>query len=427
MARRGKFNSLETQLASSILYYDEEEMNKFFSVYDSLCKNENILIDGIFDTFVNYLRDFRNFDDNTEIRKNNLINYLNVINDQSPNKNQREIFELWFSKVLETDTPMELADDILYHFIWEEFKQSIEQIDLQNISFKEKLEIRPRPADIISEDQEVVKLSDIKIDSEYGESYTSGLPEFDKVLKFYKTNLVIIAARPGVGKSLFMIQMAIANALAGKKVLYLSLEMSKELLYKRMMNVYANENLKAQHSDENGDLNINSYNQAVEKIQNTPRFKSMEQNLGIYENKSSSADSILSSIEKRIEKDKYEVIFIDYLQIMRYIKLDEWSSLRKLTRDLKSLAFRTNTLFVTASQVSRSSEDSGLYLSDLFGSSTIEADADTVIGMETIESRRTNDRNIVNFKTLKVRDGSIPEIKYMIDYSIGKIFLYDGN
>ena len=53
MARKSKLNSLEVQLASSILYYDSEEIENFLSLYDSITEDNNIILDGIFNIFIN--------------------------------------------------------------------------------------------------------------------------------------------------------------------------------------------------------------------------------------------------------------------------------------------------------------------------------------------------------------------------------------
>lgn len=422
MGRKSKFNSLEIELASSILYYDKEEMLRFFDIFDSISSDSNIVMDGTFNLFVSYIKKFKNFEDDYQKRRQNLIDEINLRNNQNPNKTIRDNFEIWFSKVLETETHLELADDILNHLIWEEYKKAIDLIDKSDISFSEKISIRPKIPKSFNQDG-LIYLDDIEIEEEKDmTSYTTGLEKLDKIVEFARTNFVVIAARPGVGKSLLMLLMAIANAREGVKTLFLSFEMNSKSLDGRILNHYAGDNIKDQHKDENGVLNFNSYKQACLDLKSQKGYKPIKDNLQLYVSKASSADSIITKIEDQIKEGKYEAIFIDYLQLLKFNGMDEWASLRVLTKELKNLAFRTNTLIVTGSQVSRSSTERGIYLSDLFGSASIEADADIVIGLENTRERRQGEKALINVKVMKSREGDLAELKYIVDYSTGKLY-----
>lgn len=421
MSRKSKFNSLEIELASSILYYDKEEMLRFFDIYDSISSDSNIVIDGTFDLFVSYIKKFKKFDVDHEKRRDSLINEITLRNNQNPDKTIRENFELWFSKVLEMETPLELADDILSHLIWEEYKKAINAIDKSSVSFAEKLAIRPKIPKSFNQDG-IIYLDEIEIEEELNSvHYTTGLEELDRVVKLVETNFVVIAARPGVGKSLLMLLMAIANARLGVKTLFLSLEMNSKSLDARILNNYTGENIMEQHKDEEGELDFAGYKKACATVKASPGYKGIRDNLQLYVSKVSSADSILMKIEDQIKENGYKAIFIDYLQLLRFNGMDEWSSLRALTNALKNLAFRTNTLIVTGSQVSRSSTEKGLYLSDLFGSASIEADTDVVIGLENTRERKRGQQALLNIKVMKNREGDLAELKHTVDYSTGRL------
>ena len=422
MPRKSKFNGLEIELASSILYYDKDEMLRFFDIYDSISSDANVIIDGTFDLFVSYIKKFKNFDGEYDERRQRLIDNIYLRNNQNPDKNVRENFEIWFEKVLETETPLELAEDILNHLIWEEYKKAIDLIDKSNIPFAEKLEVRPKVLKSFNQDG-LIHLDEIEIEEEKDVvHYTSGLEELDRIVEFTKTNFVVIAARPGVGKSLFMLQQAIANARAGVKTLFLSFEMNSKSLDGRILNHYAGENIKDQHKDEEGNLDFEGYKKACLDLKSSKGYQGIKDNLQLYVSKASSADSILTKIEDAIKEGGYEAIFIDYLQLLKFNRMDEWASLRTLTNTLKNLAFRTDTLIVTGSQVSRSSTERGLYLSDLFGSSSIEADTDIVIGLENTRERKRGEKALINIKVMKNREGDLAELKYIVDYSTGKLY-----
>ena len=423
MARRkSKFNSLEIEVASSVLHYDKEEMTRFFDIYDSISSDSNIILDGTFDLFVSYIRKFKKFDKDSEKRKQKLIEEINLRNNQNPDKDIREGFELWLQKVLETEVPFELAEDVLSHFIWDEYKKAIELIDKSDVPFSEKLALRPKTPKALSGESGLIFLNDIEIEEESDiVSYTTGLEELDTLVTLRKTNFCVIAARPGVGKSLFMLQMAIANAREGVKSLFISLEMGKEQIDKRICSCFTGENIEEQHKDEEGKLDIKSYKKAIATVKKSKAYKPIRDNLQLFVSKESSADAILTTLEDIIKEYKYEAIFIDYLQLLRYKRLDEWASLRTLTNSLKNLAFRLNVLIVTGSQVSRSSTEKGLYLSDLFGSSSIESDTDLVLGLENLRERRQGESAPINVKVLKQREGDVGEKKYIVDYSTGRL------
>lgn len=421
MARTSKFKGLEIELASSILYYDKEESLRFFDIYDAISAESHISIDGIFDLFVSYMKKFKGFEiENPTERRQKLIDEINLRNNQNSNKTIRENFDLWFSQVLETEIPFELADDILNRLIWEEYKKAIDSIDKSNIPFKDKLAVRPKIPKALNQD-DVVNLNEITHSKKSLAEYTTGLEELDKLVKLKRGNFVVIAARPGVGKSLLMLAMAIANSRQGVKSLFVSLEMTKEQLDIRIVNHYVGENLQSQYEDENGVLNFESWEEAHSNAKKTKGYRPINENLKIYPSKTKSADSILNKIENMIKEEGYDVIFLDYLQLLRYNSLNEWESLRQLTTDLKSLAFRTNTLMVTGCQVSRSSTEKGLYLTDLFGSSTIEADTDIVIGLENTKERRQGEKAVLNVKSMKNREGDLGELHHTVDYSTGRL------
>lgn len=419
MGRKNKFNELEIQLASSILYYDDKEMKRFFDVYDSISSDINIAIDGMFDLFVSYIRHFKHFCDDVEERKSKLIDEINIRNENCSNADTRENFELWFSKVLEKEVPMELADDILNHFVWEEYKKAINQVDSMDIPYIEKLAIRPKTPKSLKK-KGLIRLSDIdEDDGDYDNAthFTTGLTELDKIVEFSETEFVVIAARPGVGKSLLMLRQAMANSEKGIKTLYVSFEMNSVDLDNRIINYVNRENLKEQYKDEYGILDYKGYKEARKLVKQNKEYKTINENLYLYESETSSADAILTEIEDQIKNNNFKAVFIDYLQLLRFNRMDEWASLRALTNALKNLAFRTNTLIVTGSQVSRSSTEHGLYLSDLFGSSSIESDTDTVIGLENFKDRKQGQKALLNIKVMKNRKGDLAELKYIVDYS----------
>lgn len=430
MARKNKLNSLEVQLASSILYYDRKELEDFLSLYDSANESNDVIIDGIFDIFVKILRDIlkenkkNNFLENEDPqqRRSLIINYIQLYIDNLPNGKDRDNFQIWFEAVVNMNAPMELAEDIFYHLLWNQFLIDVNKMDSSNLSFKEKLSIRPKiPNKINNED--IVDIGDINFEEEesYRQSYPSGLAELDQVADFASSKLCVIAARPGVGKTSFMINMSLSCANAGFKCLYVSLEMNKLEIIDCLMNNFIGENIQASHTDSFGILDKKGLSKTKTNIQKSKKFTNIVENLKILDSEVSNADFILDKIESKIKENKYEIIFIDYLQLLRYVRLNEWESLRNLTRDLKNLARTNNVCVVTATQVSRESTEKGLSLTDLFGSSTIENDSDIIIGLESDRERRQGERSLISVKIMKNRRGDLATFKYLMDYSCGRL------
>ena len=430
MAKRNKLNSLEVQLASSILYYDATELENFLGLYDSATEDNNIILDGTFNDFISILRNMLKENnksgildnDNPQRRKESVINYIQLSIDHFPNSNDRENFQLWFEAVKGTSAPMELSEDIFYHLLWNEFKRNIDQVDNSDIDFKEKLTIRPKIPNKINK-EDVINIGDLDFEEEesYRQNYPSGLKELDQIANFASSKMCVVAARPGVGKTLFMINMALACANAGYKSLFVSLEMNTLDIVDCLMNNFSGKNLEMSHTDSFGIVDKKRLSKTKTSIQKSQKFSNIIDNLQIFYSEAKNADSILDKIETKIKESHYEVIFIDYLQLLRYVRLNEWESLRNLTRDLKNLARANNVCIVTATQVSRESTEKGLSLTDLFGSSTIENDSDIIIGLESDRERRQGERAVINIKIMKNRRGDLGAFKYLVDYSCGRL------
>jgi KaiC/GvpD/RAD55 family RecA-like ATPase len=429
--KKGKLDGLEVELASSILYYDDEELARFMEVFEQISAEANMVIDGVFTLFVQYIQRWskdmegKKWDDPEE-RKASMVNGVQIRIRQMPNAKERENMDLWLEKVLDTHVPMELADDILYHFVWDEFKKSIELIDKTDVSFADKLAIRPKMPQSLSSDG-ITYLGDIEVENEQTKNkFVTGNETLDRIVRLEAGGFVVIAARPGVGKSLFMLQMSIANAKQGNKCLYFSLEMNKKQLNERISNYHMGENLREKFTDDHGFLEFDGFKKAMDDVKAMRGYSPIAKNLQLYVTSKSDANAILADIEDQVKQNKYEMVYLDYLQLLRYGDQNEWESIRTLTNSLKKLASRLGVRVITGSQVSRSSTERGLYLTDLFGGSTIEADTDIVIGLEETRERKRGTKAAVTLKVMKNRDGDIGQIPCYIDYSIGKLYNSDN-
>ncbi len=207
----------------------------------------------------------------------------------------------------------------------------------------------------------------------------SGYPELDKKTSGWQnSDLVIIAARPAMGKTAMVLSMAKNMAVNyNTKVAIFSLEMSKLQLVNRLIqNVCEIEGEKIK----SGRLSDREWNQLLSRIgtlQSAPIFIDDSPGLSILE---------LRTKARRLVREKgVQFIVIDYLQLMNASGMKFGSreqEVSMISRSLKELAKELNIPIVALSQLNRSvesrSEDKRPQLSDLRESGAIEQDADIV-------------------------------------------------
>lgn len=207
---------------------------------------------------------------------------------------------------------------------------------------------------------------------------TTGFTDLDhKISGLQKADLILLAARPSMGKTAFGINIATNAALkAGAQVAIFSLEMSKEQLVQRMISATAHVDLQKIISgslaeDEWIEI-INSMSplsQAGIYIDDTPGISLMEMK----------AKCRRLKIEKGLD-----LVMIDYLQLMQLEGKQEsrQQEISSISRGLKALAKEMECPVIALSQLSRAPElrsDHRPILSDLRESGAIEQDADIVM------------------------------------------------
>lgn len=206
---------------------------------------------------------------------------------------------------------------------------------------------------------------------------TTGLEELDERIGGLRPGeLVVIGARPGVGKSILGAQLALTTAEAGKPALIASLEMSKtELTYRILANV-ARIDLVNITRRRMRDRDWDAVARATSRIAELP--------LHIDDNSSSSIADIRSRLRTMKRRRACELLVVDYLQLLRpsNTKSPRHEQVAEMSRGLKLIARDLELPVVALSQVNRSSiqrQDKRPSMSDLRESGAIEADADVVI------------------------------------------------
>ena len=241
----------------------------------------------------------------------------------------------------------------------------------------------------------------------------SGLIDLDKKLGgFQPSDLVIIAARPSMGKTAFALNVAMNAALkADAKILIFSLEMSKEQLGQRLLAMESR--IDAQKLNE-GDLSTEDWaaiGVTVDRISKS--FIEIDDTGGIH----------LMEIKnkcRRLKREKgLDLVILDYLQLMEPEKKTDnrQQEITALSRGLKLLAREINCPIIALSQLSRAPEqrkDHRPMLSDLRESGAIEQDADVVLFLyrdEFYNQEDTQEPGICEVNVAKHRNGPVGTVR----------------
>ncbi len=206
----------------------------------------------------------------------------------------------------------------------------------------------------------------------------SGFVDLDEMTSgFQKSDLVIVAARPAMGKTSFVLNMALNSAIqANKSVGIFSLEMSKEQLFMRMLTSEARVDA---HRFRGGFLGEQDYGRLVEafaRLHDAKVFIDDTPGVGILEMRAKS---------RRLKLEHgLDMLIIDYLQLMQGRGRFEsrQQELSSISRSLKILAKELEIPILALSQLSRATEtrsDHRPQLSDLRESGALEQDADIVL------------------------------------------------
>ena len=208
----------------------------------------------------------------------------------------------------------------------------------------------------------------------------SGFYDLDSLTQgFQKSDLIIVAGRPSMGKTALCLNMALNSIKSSQlPVLFFSLEMSKEQLAYRIL---TSETMINPMRLRNGNLYKEDWvklNNTMKELSSLPLFIDDTANLSVQE--------IRSKIKKIIfEHNQIGLIVIDYLQLMQSSQTkneNRVQELSQITRSLKNLAREFKVPLIALSQLSRSVESRTTkrpILSDLRDSGSIEQDADLVL------------------------------------------------
>jgi replicative DNA helicase len=348
-------NAYKTIFESMLELYGKSEVIDPILIMESLKKN------GKFDEVGGEKILFEIIEDTPTAA--NILNYANIVKEKSILRKLGEvgtkIVELAYEGYEDVDTILDKAEGLIFKIA--ETKTSKDILDIKDI--------------IELEFERLQKASENK-----GETtgISSGFKNYDAMTNgFHPSDLIILAARPAMGKTALALNLALNAAVTSKKgVLIFSLEMGTSQLLQRLLAVESGVPLQKVRNgflqeEEWGKLGIASGRLAGANISiaDTPNVNVLE----------------IRAIARRLKAaNKLDMIVIDYLQLINGSgKSDNrQQEISDISRSLKGIARELDIPVIALSQLSRAPElraDRRPMLSDLRESGAIEQDADIVL------------------------------------------------
>lgn len=233
----------------------------------------------------------------------------------------------------------------------------------------------------------------------------TGFADLDRVLAgLQRSNLIVLAARPGMGKTALSLNIAhYVAAVAGKKVGFFSLEMSKEELVDRLLVSQADIDawkLKTGRLDQQDFLKLSD---AMGVLADAPLFIDDTPGMSIYE--------MRTKARRLATEQNIDLIVMDYLQLAHGQTRDNRvQEVGEISQGLKNIARELKIPVIALSQLNRAVESRGEkapQLSDLRESGSIEQDSDVVMFLY----REDEDiREAMKLKIAKHRNGALATI-----------------
>lgn len=249
----------------------------------------------------------------------------------------------------------------------------------------------------------------------------TGLRDLDKLLAgLQRSDLIVLAARPSMGKTALMLNIALDIATKAKQgaVLVFSLEMSKEQLVDRLLAAEAGVDAwKLRTGEGLTDKDFERLSAGMGELAEAPIF--IDDTSGI------TVSDLRTKARRLHHQNPLAAIMVDYLQLMsggsRYASIaNRVQEISEISRSLKILARELNVPVVALSQLSRSVESRSPQipqLADLRESGSIEQDADVVAFLyrEEYYNPDTDKKNITELLVKKHRNGPVKNIDLYFD------------
>ncbi len=236
---------------------------------------------------------------------------------------------------------------------------------------------------------------------------STGYEDLDKLTAgLQPSDLIIVAGRPGMGKTAFALNLATNAALAGTGAAIFSLEMAKEQLVLRMLCSEARVNSSKVRSGYLGERDFPQLAKAAARLHEAPIYIDDTPAISVLE---------LRAKARRLVRDrskKVGLIVVDYLQLMRGMGTasNREQEISEISRSLKALAKELRIPVIALSQLNRRVEyrgDRRPQMSDLRESGAIEQDADVILFIyrEEVYNKNSDDKGKAEVIVAKQRNG----------------------
>lgn len=316
-------------------------------------------------------------------------------------KASREITDLGYKEEENIQDLIESAESKLFDVSSSHIKQDITSLE-----------------DILDESFE--RLDELHKDKSTIRGIPTGYKDLDNILAgLQRSDLIIMAARPSMGKSALSLNIAHNVALKSKQtVLLFSLEMSKEQLVDRLLAAESGVSAWNLRTGSMSDSDFEKIGQAMGSLSEAPIY--IDDTPGI------TVSDLRTKARREAHKRPLGLIIIDYLQLMsggsRFTN-DSGNRVQEISdisRGLKGVARELNVPLIALSQLSRSVESRSPQipqLADLRESGSIEQDADVVafIYREEYYNPETDRKNIADILVKKHRNGPTGTIELYFD------------
>lgn len=328
----------------------------------------------------------------------NIIEYAKIVKEKATLRRLGEvgtkIVELAYEGYEEVDNILDKAEGMI-------FKIS------ENVDSKDLVSLK----DVIA--QEFVRLEKVYQNKGVATGISSGFSDFDQMTSgFHPSDLIILAARPAMGKTAFALNLALNAAMKSKKgILLFSLEMSSSQLLQRLLSIEAGIGLQ---KIRNGFLDPDDWGKlglASMKLSNSEINIADLPNVNVLE---------IRAIARRLKAaGKLDMIIIDYLQLIKGNSTrgdNRQQEISEISRALKGIARELDIPIIALSQLSRATEqraDRRPMLSDLRESGAIEQDADMVMFLyrDDYYNEDSEDKGLTEVIIGKQRNGPVGTIK----------------
>ena len=249
-----------------------------------------------------------------------------------------------------------------------------------------------------------------------------GFKEIDnRINGFKKGDLIIVAGRPGMGKTTWALNIATNNILADKTVLIFSLEMTNEQLIKKIISSESGLSTDKMLSGQMSQTDWDNFAKYKKKLSS--------KSLYVYDKSPITIETLINKTKSIQAVKNIDLIVVDYLQLLMTSNKapsnsdSRTASMTYISNLLKGLAKDIGCPLISLSQLNRGVEsrtDKRPVLSDLRDSGSIEQDADMVIMLyrgDYYDSLETNNAEVI---VRKNRMGELGDFELGFDGSLSK-------